>query len=57
MHSLLSQLFIVVFSLLGLNWNYMASEKVATYYYHGLILAEGSEECGHAKVIACFHAA
>ena len=33
----------------------MASEKAATYYYHGLILDEGSEENDHAKVVACFH--
>ena len=35
----------------------MASEKVVAYYYHGLILDEGSEENDHAKAIACFHVA
>ena len=36
----------------------MAYEKADTYYYHGLILDEGSEENDHhAKAIECFHAA
>lgn len=42
--------------LLVIKWKY-AEAKAAAYYYHGLILDEGSEENDHAKAVACFHAA